>query len=96
MGDNKGASDTVGNTVLVAPQDNVPGTVVLPVATNDSYLRFRGTSAQGDVATTLTAGTAVAELGACRPLQLTNNSRGRVGRNAVQTGLPSPPHSCKM
>ena len=63
QGDDKGNPKAQGNPVLVTSLANVPGTVDLPVAGNGSYLRFRGTNAQGDVATTLTDVMAVAELG---------------------------------
>ena len=63
QGDNKGNPSAQGNPVLVTSLANVPGTVDIPVAGNGSYLRFRGTSAQADVAKDLTDVMSVAELG---------------------------------
>ena len=63
QGDNKGNPSAQGNPVLATSLANVPGTVDLLVAGKGSYLRFRGTNAQGDVAKTLTDVMAVAELG---------------------------------
>ena len=63
QGDNKDKPDAQGNPVLTTSLENVPGTVDLLVAGKGSYLRFRGTNAQGDVAKTLTDVMAVAELG---------------------------------
>ena len=62
-GDNKGNPSAQGNPVLATSLANVPGTVDIPVAGNGSYLRFRGTSAQADVAKDLTDVMSVAELG---------------------------------
>ena len=63
QGDNKSKPDAQGNPALATTLANVPGTVDIPVAGNGSYLRFRGTNAQGDVAETLTDVMSVAELG---------------------------------
>ena len=63
QGDNKGNPSAQGNPVLATSLANVPGTVDIPVAGNGSYLRFRGTSAQADVAKDLTDVMSVAELG---------------------------------
>ena len=63
QGDNKADAKAQGNPVLVTTLANTPGTVDIPVAGNGSYLRFRGTSAQDDVAKTLTDVMSVAELG---------------------------------
>lgn len=63
QGDNKSKPDAQGNPALATSLANVPGTVDIPVAGNGSYLRFRGTNAQGDVAETLTDVMSVAELG---------------------------------
>lgn len=63
QGDNKDEHKAQGNPILVTSLANVPGTVDIPVAGNGSYLRFRGTNAQSDVAMTLTDVMAVAELG---------------------------------
>lgn len=63
QGDNKDKPDAQGNPVLTTSLENVPGTVDLLVTGKGSYLRFRGTNAQGDVAKTLTDVMAVAELG---------------------------------
>lgn len=65
QGDNKGNPSAQGNPVLATSLANVPGTVDIPVAGNGSYLRFRGTSAQADVAKDLTDVMSVAELGVC-------------------------------
>ncbi len=63
QGDNKDKPEAQGNPVLVTTLANVPGTVDIPVAGNGSFLRFRGTNAQDDVAKTLTDVMSVAELG---------------------------------
>ena len=63
QGDNKDKPEAQGNPVLTTSLENVPGTVDLLVSGKGSYLRFRGTSAQEDVAKTLTDVMAVAELG---------------------------------
>ena len=55
--------DAQGNPALATSLANVPGTVDIPVVGNGSYLRFRGTNAQDDVAETLTDVMSVAELG---------------------------------
>lgn len=63
QGDNKSKPDAQGNPALATSLANVPGTVDIPVVGNGSYLRFRGTNAQDDVAETLTDVMSVAELG---------------------------------
>lgn len=63
QGDNKDKPEAQGNPVLVTTLANVPGTVDIPVAGNGSFLRFRGTNTQDDVAKTLTDVMSVAELG---------------------------------
>ena len=63
QGDNKSKPDAQGNPALATSLANVPDTVDIPVAGNGSYLRFRGTNAQDDVAETLTDVMSVAELG---------------------------------
>ena len=63
QGDNKADAKAQGNPILATTLANVPDTVDIPVAGNGSYLRFRGTSAQADVAKDLTDVMSVAELG---------------------------------